>query len=281
MDRVEFVGVGDVNLIGDRWGPADGPLVLMLHGGGQTRHSWKETGARLGERGLTVVTLDARGHGDSDWAPDGDYAPATLAQDVLMVLESLGRPAVVVGASMGGFSALLASTKAAADQLAALVLVDVVPRFEHAGAERIIAFATGNPDGFATLDEASDAIAAYLPHRRRPSNNDGLQRNLRQRADGRWYWHWDPRVMMQGRIADVEYLIEDLEDAARGLSVPTLLVRGLLSDVVSERGAEDFLALVPHAQLVELHAAAHTAAADDNDAFTEALLDFVTVHARP
>ena len=71
-----FRGDGGLELAGDVWGPADGPLVVMLHGGGQTRHSWKSAGAKLAANGMRVVALDARGHGDSAWHPDGDYRRA-------------------------------------------------------------------------------------------------------------------------------------------------------------------------------------------------------------
>ena len=67
-----------------------------------------------------------------------------------------------------------------------------------------------------------------------------------------------------------------MEQAAVELRVPILLIRGRLSDVVSPKGVEDFLAAVPHAEFVELSEAGHTAAGDDNDAFSEAVVGFLT-----
>lgn len=275
--RLVLTGVGGVELIADQWGPEDAPLVLMLHGGGQTRHSWKSTGARLGQSGLRVVALDSRGHGESDWAPDGDYLRSTMAADVVAVLDQLGGSAVIVGASMGGLTALLVSTVLEPGRLAGIVLVDVVPRPELAGVSRVIGFLGAHRDGFASLDDAADAIAEYLPHRQRPSTSAGLERNLRKGADGRWYWHWDPEMLGDG--GDFDELTAELEDAARGLRIPLLLVRGRLSDVVSAEAAEEFRQLVPHADVVEISGAAHTAAADDNDAFTDAIFDFVVSNA--
>ncbi|NMN94379.1 alpha/beta fold hydrolase [Antrihabitans stalactiti] len=276
--RVTFRGTGGIELVGDAWGATDAPLVLMLHGGGQTRHSWKSTGAALAANGLRVVALDARGHGESEWAPDGDYRRATLAADVEAVLDQLGAPAIVVGASMGGLTSLIMSTRVGPDRLTGIVLVDVVPRPEEAGVSRVIDFLRAHHEGFATLDEAADAIAAYLPHRPRPSATDGLARNLRRREDGRWYWHWDPE-MIADRGEIMEDAVLELEAAARELTIPVLLVRGKLSDVVSESNVDEFRALVPHAEFVELSGAAHTAAADDNDAFTDAVCDFVLANA--
>lgn len=272
--RLRLRGVGGIELVADQYGPADGAPVLFLHGGGQTRHSWKGTGAQLGAAGIRAVTLDARGHGDSQWALDRDYRYETMVADVLAVLEQLGGgPAVLVGASMGGITGLLATAAPGGDAISALVLVDIVTRPEPEGVDRVLTFLSKNPDGFATLDEAADAVAEYLPHRPRPKSTAGLLRNLRRR-EGRWYWHWDPGILGD-KAADPDEMARNLDGVARALTIPVLLVRGLRSDVVSAAGAAEFQRLVPHAEIAEIGEAAHTAAGDDNDAFTEAVTKFV------
>lgn len=275
--RVSFRGAGGITLAGESWGPANGPLAVFLHGGGQTRHSWKDSGAALAKVGLQALLLDARGHGESDWAPDGDYSRESMTADLLGILAELDRPAIVVGASMGGLTALLATDRPGSERIAGLVMVDVVPRPEHEGVERVLNFLGGHQDGFASLDEAADAVAEYLPHRTRPRSSDGLRRNLRLREDGRWYWHWDP-AMMSGKVEDIEAHTLLLETAARKLTMPVLLVRGRLSDVVSEQGVAEFRTLVPQLEYVEITAAAHTAASDVNDEFSDAVVDFVRAH---
>ncbi|WP_373864610.1 alpha/beta fold hydrolase [Nocardia vaccinii] len=275
--RVSFRGPGGITLAGESWGPEGGPLAVFLHGGGQTRHSWKDSGAALAKVGLRALLLDARGHGESDWAPDGDYSRESMTADLLGILAELDRPAIVVGASMGGLTALLATDRPGSERIAGLVMVDVVPRPEHEGVERVLNFLGGHQDGFASLDEAADAVAEYLPHRTRPRSSEGLRRNLRLREDGRWYWHWDP-AMMSGKVEDIEAHTAALEEAARKLSMPVLLVRGRLSDVVSEQGVADFRTLVPQLEYVEISAAAHTAASDVNDEFSDAVVDFVRAH---
>jgi len=153
------------------------------------------------------------------------------------------------------------------------VLVDVVPRFEKNGSARIRDFMFSGVDGFESLEDAADAVAAYLPHRPRPRSPEGLKKNLRLR-DGRWFWHWDPAFLT--KPDDDPFTRADLlEQAAINLEIPTLLIRGKLSDVVSEDGVRDFLSKVPSAQFVELSGAGHTAAGDDNDAFSEVVVDFV------
>ncbi|MFD4402030.1 alpha/beta fold hydrolase [Nocardia sp. NPDC058499] len=272
--RLRLRGAGGIELVADRYGPADGPTVLFLHGGGQTRHSWKQTGAQLGAAGIRAVTLDARGHGDSQWALDRDYRYEAMVGDVLAVLEQLGGgPAVLVGASMGGITGLLATAAPGGAAISALVLVDIVTRPEPEGVDRVVTFLNKNPEGFATVEEAADAVAEYMPHRPRPKSSAGLLRNLRQR-DGRWYWHWDPGILGD-KGHDPDEMARNLDGVARALTIPVLLVRGVKSDVVSAEGAAEFQSLVPHAEIVEIGNAAHTAAGDDNDAFTEAVSQFV------
>jgi non-heme chloroperoxidase len=271
---LSFDGAG-VRLAGERWvGGERGDPVVLLHGGGQTRHSWARTAARLAADGRTAIALDARGHGDSAWDPSGTYTLDDFVGDLVVFLGTLDRPAALVGASLGGMTALMAAAQPHTPATK-LVLVDVVVSIERRGVDRIRAFMTARPDGFASLEEVADAIAAYNPHRRRPRNIDGLRKNVRQREDGRWYWHWDPRFM---RIDDEPQRRFDparLREAAAAVTIPTLLVRGGQSDVVSDAGLADMLRLMPHAQVADVAAAGHMVAGDDNDVFAAALESFL------
>ena len=274
---VEFRGEKSLKLVADEWNRGTGgnrPSILMLHGGGQNRFSWKNTGQVLADHGFHVIAIDARGHGDSDRAPTGEYTVNTLAGDIAEVLQQIGRPVVLIGASMGGLTGIQVAYDAGPQVVTKLVLVDVVPRFENEGSHRIRNFMTRHVNGFDTLEEAADAIAEYLPYRKRPRNLEGLKKNLRHR-DGRWHWHWDPQFVTQ--TGDDPFMeIEKLEREAMALRVPILLIRGKLSDVVSPEGVADFLAKVPAAEFVELADAGHTAAGDDNDAFSAAVVAFVS-----
>ena len=277
---VTFSGHDGITLVADEWNrgadTVGHPTILMLHGGGQNRHSWKNTGQILADEGLHVVALDSRGHGDSDRSPDADYSVDTLTADVMRVLDDVGRPVMVIGASMGGLTGILVADEAGPDRVTHLVLVDVVPRFEKDGSARIRDFMMGSLDGFDSLEQAADAIAAYLPYRTKPRNPEGLKKNLRLR-DGRWYWHWDPAFMTKPGD-DPELRTEKFEHAAASLTIPVMLIRGKLSDVVSPEGVEHFLTTVPNAEFVELSNAGHTAAGDDNDAFSDVVVGFVKRH---
>jgi non-heme chloroperoxidase len=266
-------GAVGLRIAGDSWGDPDGPLVVLQHGGGQTRHAWKGTGQALGAVGYFAVALDARGHGDSDWHPDGDYSQLAMVDDLVSVLHELGdRRPVLVGASMGGGTSLVAVGEDHVDATA-LVLVDIAPRVETSGVQKIAAFMSRNPDGFSSLQEVADAIASYQPHRPRPHNLDGLAKNVRLREGGRYHWHWDPRFRAGER--DLGRRQARLESSARRLTLPTLLVRGGLSDILTEAAAQEFLVMCPHAEYVNVAGAAHMVAGDRNDIFAGAVIDFL------
>ena len=272
---VKFRGSEELVLVADEWNQgSSGPSVLMLHGGGQNRFSWKNTGQVLADEGFHVIALDSRGHGDSDRSPDGNYTVDALCADTLAVVEQIGRPVILIGASMGGMTGMLVADAAGPKTVTKLVLVDVVPRYDKDGSARIRDFMASGMNGFETLEEAADAVAAYLPYRTKPRSPEGLTKNLRLR-DGRWYWHWDP-AFLTAPDDDRFVRMQKLEQAVLNLTIPILLIRGKLSDVVSPEGVKDFLQKVPHAEFVELSDAGHTAAGDDNDAFSEAVVQFVS-----
>lgn len=270
--RVTYIGSTGLRLVGDAWGTPEAPPVLLLHGGGQTRHAWGGTARALAQQGRYAVALDMRGHGDSEWAPDGDYMIDSYVADLHKVLSHFRQKPVLVGASLGGITSMLTAGEAPQPICSGIVLVDVTPRIEQEGADRILAFMSAYPNGFASLEEAADHVASYIPHRPRPKDNSGLSKNLRLGADGRYRWHWDPNMINpRRRVRDPERMLA----AARALKMPTLLVRGKISDVVSDATTKEFLETVPHAKYVDVAEAGHMVAGDRNDVFSKAVLDFL------
>lgn len=262
-----------LKIAGDRWGDPAGPLVFLQHGGGQTRHAWKNTGETLGNAGYHAVAFDARGHGDSGWAEPGHYGADYMVDDLRSVTEAMGGSTpILVGASMGGGTSLIAigEKKIAAK---ALVLVDMAPRIEQAGQQQIQEFMDQCPDGFDSLEQVAEAIANYQPHRPRKRNLDGLAKNVRIGEDGRYRWHWDPE-WRRGR-GSMDAYRERLYKSAFHIDVPTLLVRGALSNVLTEEGAQDFLKQCPQAEYINVKSAAHMVAGDRNDIFADAVIDFL------
>ena len=271
-----WTGARALRLAGDSWGDPNAPLVVLQHGGGQTRHAWKGAGELLANAGYYAVAFDARGHGDSDWAPDGCYDQDVMVEDLKCVFVALGnrRPALV-GASMGGGTSLVAVEEDRVDATA-LVMVDVAPRIEQEGVAKIHAFMSQHPDGFDSLEAVAQAIASYQPQRQRPRKLDGLRKNVRLGADGKYRWHWDPRFRRSAQLDLVKRQLR-LEACARKLKLPTLVVRGGLSNVLTEQGVREFLQLCPHCEYVNVTDAAHMVAGDRNDIFGNAVIAFLSL----
>lgn len=276
-------GAGGVRIVADRLGDPAAPAVVFLHGGGQTRRSWGKAAAAVAERGWQTVTIDLRGHGESDWSAEGDYRVVSFAGDVAEVLRTLPAQPVLVGASLGGFTAMLLAGELSPGIAGAVVLVDIVPNMDQSGASRIHNFMADRVEsGFGSLDEVADAIAAYNPHRPRPTDLDGLTANLRRRGD-RWYWHWDPQFISGTaefppfEITETDRLHAAVERILSG-GVPMLLIRGQMSDLVRQESADEFLARFPQVEFTDVRGAGHMVAGDRNDVFAGAVLDFLARH---
>ena len=275
---IQFPGNGGLVLSATQFGDPKSPQVLLLHGGGQTRHAWAHTATALARSGYCASCIDARGHGQSQWCPEGDYSGTALVSDLRAIIQSLPTSPYIVGASMGGLTAMLTLGEEPPLPYRGLVLVDVAPRLETKGVRRVIEFMRRHPDGFDSLDQVQDAVAAYNPTRKAPSSSQGLRKNLRQDANGRLHWHWDPAFLDHAVIPEANegmFGRARLNLAASKLKLPILLIRGHHSDVLSEAGAQELLALVPHAKYRVIHQAGHMVAGDRNSIFTGAVLDFL------
>jgi pimeloyl-ACP methyl ester carboxylesterase len=277
-------GVGGTRIVADRLGDPEKPAVVFLHGGGQTRRSWGKAAAAVAERGWQAVTVDFRGHGESDWSEGGDYRLVSFAGDVEEVLRHLPPKPVLVGASLGGLTAMLLAGEISPGTARAVVLVDIVPNMDQSGADRIHTFmAERMQTGFSSLDVVADMIAEYNPHRPRPADLNGLRTNLRRRGD-RWYWHWDPKFIGDtasfppNEVSDLDRLNEAVARIL-GDGVPMLLVRGQVSDLVGRDRADEFLARFPSVEFVDVQGAGHMVAGDRNDLFADAVLDFLVRQA--
>ncbi|QWT18672.1 alpha/beta hydrolase [Bacillus sp. NP157] len=276
---LQLTALDGILLAGERWPGSRGPALVFAHGFGQTRHAWTGSARTLAAQGFPALTFDARGHGESERVPRGDYHMEQFVADLRSVADAAapadGTRPVVVGASMGGLLALVAAGEAGDDcPFSALILVDITPRWETRGVERILGFMRAHPDGFASYEEAATAIEAYLPHRRERKTESQLKPLLRQGDDGRLRWHWDP-ALLDGLVEESERYQPRLFAAAANIRVPVLLLSGARSDVVSSHTVDEFLRVVPHARHVSLADATHMVAGDANDAFTREIASFM------
>lgn len=273
--QVEFSGFDGGAWVGDVAGAPGAPTVLLMHGGGQTRHAWHGTVEALARAGWRAVAIDLPGHGDSAWSPRGDYHVDKLAGEVVNLCRGLGSPLSIVGASLGGMIGMALVGRDDAPPVAALALVDVGPWLESAGVDRIVNFMRAHPDGFASLDDAARHIAAYRG-RAVQAHPRGLGKNLKQNAAGRWVWHWDPRLMNDENHShrnDPDFLARSLGRYAGHVA----LIRGGRSDVISPAGAARVCEAFPQVRFYELAEAGHMVAGDANDIFTASLIDFLGV----
>ena len=260
----------------------DHPPALFMHGGGQTRHSWDGAAELLATLGVPSLTVDARGHGQSDWVESKNYSFYHYRDDLICLVQQIKsqwhKPPILIGASMGGVSGMLAVGEAGSDIFSAMVFVDITPNMKPSGVDRIQGFMAQNmTEGFASVEDAADVIAAYLPHRPRPKSLTGLRKNLRQGENGRYYWHWDP-AFINGPVpieSGRDTRKNLLADCCRKITVPTLLVRGGKSELVTEEAAAEFRALVPHSRYVDVSDAGHMVAGDKNDVFAHAVVEFL------
>jgi pimeloyl-ACP methyl ester carboxylesterase len=273
-----LVGAGGLGLAATTF-PTASPLqatdtLLFTHGFGQTRGAWQRSGMALAAEGYAGLSYDARGHGESARNPaDLPYTGEQLADDLIIVAGEQIQPPVLVGASMGGLFGMIAEARWPG-LFRAMILVDITPRWEEAGLQRILGFITAFPQGFDSLEHAADVIAAYLPHRRSRKNPEELRELLREGSDGRWRWHWDARLI-DDLVRDCTQHQDGIAEAARALRCPVLLISGGRSDLVSARTVEEFQSLVPHAQHAHLPQATHMLAGDDNDTFTATVLEYL------
>jgi len=272
--------VADLDLAVETRHPAGNPTLLFAHGFGQTRGAWNGAATMLAEQGCRCVTFDSRGHGESGRVsgssnPAGGYHMNQFADDLLRLAAAQPQLPVLVGASMGGLLGMVIAGEVRPAPFRALVLVDITPRWETAGVQRILAFMQAHPDGFADYAEASEQIAAYLPQRRERKSEEQLRPLLREGSDGRLRWHWDPALLAGDLVQESERYQPRLQAAAAKVDIPVLLLSGARSDVVSRATVDEFLQLVPHAQHMELPQATHMVAGDANDAFTREVIRFV------
>ena len=277
---MKFKVSSGLNIAASSWGRDSDPLVILLHGGGQTRHAWGETGEKLSQNGFYVLALDLRGHGDSDWHPNGEYGVDNYKKDIVSILKEIKKPAAFIGASLGGMTSLsIAGDPELREKCWALVMVDIglYPNLE--GSQEIVEFMHSGSEGFASIEEAAESVANYLPHRKRPRDNRGLEKNLRLKDDGRYYWHWDPRFL-DSRPKDIpEDYKEKQKSFAKVVETPTLLIKGAMSNILTQNEVDDFLKVITHSEFVEIKDAAHMVAGDRNDIFAVAAIDFLENHS--
>lgn len=268
------VHVRDLKLHYQEWGSPEAPAILMVHGFGVSGHMFDEFAERMQDR-YHLIAIDQRGHGDSDWAPDGDYSRDAFVADLEGFRAALGLDRfVLVGHSMGGLNSV-SYTNAYPQHVRALVLVDVGPEAAKEGVENIVRFTRG-PDELE-FDEFVEMAHRFNQRRSIENIRERMRHRLKPSESGKWTWKFDKRFRQQdsGIRIGSELTNDQSWQLFRDIRVPTLLIRGAESDVLSQEIAERVTREMARARLVVVPAAGHSVPGDNPDDFTAAVREFI------
>ena len=256
------------------WGDPDSPAMLLLHGFAQTCHSWDFVALSFCDR-FHVMALDQRGHGDSDWSPDGDYSPEAHQRDLHAIVEALGlNDFVLMGLSMGGRNSFTYAANSG-DKVRALVIVDAAPENLQGGGENIRRFVQ-QEDELDSVDDFVERVQRFNPRRPVEQIRGSILHNLKQLPSGRWSWKYDKRLRAPGRRmgADPEAAVR-LWGYVESLQCPTLVVRGGASDVVALETADAMRGRIPNGKLATVENAGHLVMGDNPAGFQRAVAEFL------
>ena len=256
------------------WGDPAGPPMMLLHGFAQTCHSWDFVALSFSDK-YRVIALDQRGHGDSEWAPDGDYTPETQQKDIAAVVDGLGlNDFVLMGLSMGGRNSFTYAGNHT-EKIKALVIVDAGPQNMRAG--------SGNIRNFVQQEDELDSVAAFVDRvlkynpRRDPVQVRGsIIHNLKELPSGKWTWKYDKILRSQDRkIGSDPEMEKRLWSYLENIQCPVLVVRGGASDIMALETAESMRARIPNARLTTVEGAGHLVMGDRPAGFQKAVTDFL------
>ncbi len=266
--------VGNLKLHYQEWGNPGAPAIVMLHGFGVSGHMFDEFAERMQDR-YRLIALDQRGHGDSDWASDGDYTRQAFVDDLEGFRQTLGLDRfILIGHSMGGLNSVAYAVQHR-EHVRALVLVDVGPESAKEGVDNIVRFTRG-PD---ELEFEEFVEMAHRFNQRRSIENirERMRHRLRPTENGKYTWKFDRRFREQdnGLRIGSELSNDQMWQLFRSVAVPTLLVRGSESDVLTADVAERAAREMERARLVVVPGAGHSVPGDNPDDFTQAVRDFL------
>lgn len=265
-----------MRLAASAWGDPLAPQVCFFHGGGQSRRSWSGAARHVAAAGYRAIAIDLRGHGESGWAPDGDYLLDAYARDIVRLIDALPRPVALVGASRGGQAAFCAASRRPT-RVPLVMLADVAPQMDETYVGGIRSFLHASLPGFVSLDAAADALAHHLG-RPRIADPSRLRHAMRE-ENARLYWTWDPRmVSVEAFVPPSE--AETMIAAAEIISVPVVLIRAEFGSLVDDASVAHFRRLVSQLIVEQAPGTRHMFTGDDNAAFAARLLRHLKATAR-
>ena len=256
------------------WGNPGNPPMLLLHGFAQTCHSWDFVALGFSDN-YRVIVLDQRGHGDSDWASDGDYSPETQQKDISGIVNELGlENFVLMGLSMGGRNSFTYAANNSG-KVKALVVVDAAPQNMQQGTQNIRSFVQQD-DELDSVDAFVERVLQYNPRRDPQQVRGSIMHNIKELPSGKWTWKYDRALRRPGRRMGSDPETEKrLWGYLETLQCPTLLVRGGGSDIVAMDTADRMHQAIPNSHLATIDGAGHLVMGDSPSGFQSAVTDFL------
>src|SRR3954453_8225357 len=229
------------------WGNKHLPTIVFLHGGALTAHTWDLVSLALRDE-YHCAALDQRGHGDSDWAHDGDYSIGAALADTKGFVDHLGLDRfILVGMSLGAINSLSFAV-AHPERLSHLIIIDAGPEMRRPGSSRIRDFVTQVQET-VTVEAIIEKALEFNPRRDPKVLRRSLMHNLRQQPDGNWVWKYDRRRFQQmGDAHSAER--RGLADGFSKVTCPALVVRGAESDVFHDEDAQRLAERLPDGRYV-------------------------------
>lgn len=272
----KFITINNLNLHYVEWGTPGQPSIVLLHGFQSNAHTW-DTFSHAMANTYHVLALDQRGHGDTDWAPDGDYTPDAFIRDIVGFIDALNVvPTILVGHSMGGRHAAMVAADYP-DKATKVVIVDtpaeMPPAILDMMAQQPASDTPSEPETFASFEDVIRSGIAQYPLTPEAELRHANYHNLYRGADGKWRWRWDLTLLERRRLNRSLQL--DLYSYLQRVQCPTLLVRGQQSPLLTPDIAQKMVQHLPRGRLVEIPDTAHTVNADKAEAFNALTADFL------
>lgn len=255
-----------------------GRPVLFVHGFSHNRFVWEKLGRQL-DPALRPIAVDLRGHGDSDWSPEGHYHPRDYALDLPATLDALGiERALVVAHSLGGNAATLFAAEAP-ERVEGLVLVDTGPALSLNGMMHIARDVSEAIQSYESVDAFRARLAMTHPLGDSEVIGRLAETGVVRRRDGRFEPAIDPGVLAgSAETEDLALLEAELWEALARIQCPTLVVRGGLSAILEKRVARRMVdEILVDGRLETLERAGHGVMLDDGPGLLDCVDTFVTV----
>ena len=248
--------------------------MLLLHGFTGHAHVW-DFFVRQMKKDYHIISLDQRGHGDSEWSRERAYSMDDHFSDISLFVDSQGMDhMILVGHSMGGRNALFYAA-CMPEKIDRLILVDSRIRDNGGSCNALMELLRCFPLQADTIEEVVGSIRGLYPLLPLGVVRHLVYHGCKQTLDGKYIPKYDTRMARQ--CQESGYSAEDLDIFLKSVSAPTLLVRGENSPFLSREDAERTVERLPNGILREISHSSHMPAQENPDEFIMAVREFLKI----